>query len=142
MDITDIVDKIRHQSEWVNFCGMSEMHQPLYLDQCRLIESLLDAGVHIDVVAKVGFLIEDEDESGRFEHESVSCKTSIFDQKDIFNNLKENKTIIFYFWAILPSFEHKLRYAKSSKIIRPLQRYRKEIMNPDINPTNPTLRKE
>lgn len=132
MTINEIVDKIRQQTEWVNFCGFrdvaeAKIYQPLYIDQYRLIESLVEAGVHIDVVAKSGFLIEGEDESGRFEHESVFCKTSIFDREDIFNNLKENKTIIFYYWAVLPSIEHKLRYAKSSKIIRPLQRYRKEL---------------
>jgi hypothetical protein len=118
MDIVNtIVNKIRHQSQWI--IGQDDMYQPFYPDQYEIIDALNKAGVFMDVIISTGVLLEGND--------SILAKSSLFKVGDIFHKLKENKSILFYFWAIQPCGMVKLRYAKSSKIIRPLQRYRKEL---------------
>lgn len=123
MNIKDIVDKIRHQTQWINDVNVGnpnvvEMHQPFFSDQYEIIEALIDAGVYIDVIVSTGVLLED--------NSSILAKTSLFED-DILHELKKSKSILFYFWGVLPSGKQKLRYARSPKIIRPLPRYRKEL---------------
>jgi hypothetical protein len=133
MDIVNsILTKIRHQTQWINDVNVGnpdivEMYQPFFSDQYEIVEALWKSGVYLDVIVSPGVLIEGDPECDLgFQNDSVTAKTSFFETGNIFNELKDNKSIFFYFWAILPDGMTKLRYVKSSKIIRPLQRYRKE----------------
>jgi hypothetical protein len=84
--------------------------------------------VFIDVIAKSGVLVENECPSGHFENDSLFAKTSYFRHAAyVFDELKENKTILFYFWGAMPLGKYeKLRYVRSSSVVHPLKRYRKE----------------
>jgi hypothetical protein len=120
MDIvTKIVDRIRSQTEFILGFGMpSKYIQPLESDQYKIIDNLIKEGVFIDIVAKSGFLIEGGG--------SYFAKTSFFDHEEIFDELRKSKSIIFYFWGVMPGENYdKLRYARSSTVIHPLERYRK-----------------